>query len=195
LTAALIAYHFTRRQRAPLFFFAVIAQTALCFWASQILPGGLLFWSSVFLAGLLLTLAMIDAQIYRLPDILTLPLGLAGLAVAYSEPGFLFTDHLIGMIGGFIFLWSFAALFKALRGIDALGFGDVKLAAAAGAWLSWQALPGYILLASLLGILFFVVRALMHGRYDPAAPLPFGVPMAMSFWITWLHGPWMPFGY
>ena len=37
-----------------------------------------------------------------------------------------------------------------------MGYGDFKLLAALGTWLGWQTLPQLVLIACVLGLMFFV---------------------------------------
>ena len=60
-----------------------------------------------------------------------------------------------------------------------MGEGDFKLLAALGAWLGWLALPGVVLLASLLGVLGAVWMR-WRGALASGQPLPFGPCLAMA---------------
>jgi leader peptidase (prepilin peptidase)/N-methyltransferase len=71
-----------------------------------------------------------------------------------------------------------------------IGLGDAKLLAAAGAWLSWQALPGVVLIATILAVVFAVATSLW--RRTPlaaAARVPFGPYLSVAIWLVWLYGP------
>lgn len=162
-----------------------LAALGIAVWAIAVAPGwhG---WLGALLGWTLLALAAIDAREMILPDVLTLPLVAAGLAfaaVALDYP----LDHVLGAaVGGATFAaigWGWERAFAR----EALGFGDAKLFAAAGAWLGWQGLPSVLLIASLAGIAFALLRARFGGSLH--APLPFGPALAAGFWITWAHGP------
>jgi leader peptidase (prepilin peptidase)/N-methyltransferase len=136
----------------------------------------------------LLTLAILDAEHFWLPDALTLPLLAAGLASGLAVDPPLF-DRLLGAAGGFALLAGVALGYRALRGRPGLGGGDPKLFAAIGAWLGWQALPFVLLLAAVMGLIS-VAFSLLRGRPTTAqTKVPFGAPLAVAAWAVWLVGP------
>jgi leader peptidase (prepilin peptidase)/N-methyltransferase len=144
----------------------------------------------------LLVLAVTDLSALRLPDLLTLPLigvGLLAAAVGQSGGGGslhfapdALASHLIGAGAGYGALAGLALAFRRARGMDGLGLGDAKLAAAAGAWLGWRALPLTVLVACGLAFLAVGVRLARKGRRSLAEPLPFGAPFALAIWLGWL---------
>jgi prepilin signal peptidase PulO-like enzyme (type II secretory pathway) len=68
-----------------------------------------------------------------------------------------------------------------------MGWGDVKLGAAAGAWLGWQWVPAMIVLAASLTITALLLRRLLTGLPVSAA-IPFGPALAAATWLFWLIG-------
>ena len=137
----------------------------------------------------LLALALIDLRCFELPDLLTLPLVAAGLAVA-AGTGRLgwplqapdFVDSGIGALAGFLGLYAIGLAYRALRHREGLGLGDAKLAAAAGAWLGWQGLPMLLLLAA-LGTLAVAIAMRVPMRGDTALPL--GPSLAAAFFALY----------
>ena len=83
----------------------------------------------------LAAIAAIDLKTFRIPDVLSLPLIGAGLALALAIPGVYFTDHLIGALAALTLFAGIGELYFRARNVDGLGLGDAKLYAAAGAWL------------------------------------------------------------
>ncbi len=165
-----------------------LAALVLALWAAS-QTGGWLFWVSCLFGWALLLAAVIDLRAMILPDFITLPLIPLGLALAYGlEPGKL-ADHALGALAGFL---VFAALrwgYRALRGREGLGFGDVKLAAAMGAWVSWSGLPSAILLGTLAALLWVAVAARRGAGLSADRKVPFGAFLAFGLWVVWLHGP------
>ena len=137
----------------------------------------------------LLTIAVIDARHYVVPDRLSLPLVVAGLLVAIVEPRLDPVAHLIGAAAGFLFMQAVAWTYRRLRGRDGLGGGDAKLFAAAGAWVAWQGLPLVLLIASAGGLLAVLVLALSGRRLGLGDALPFAPFLALGTWLVWLHAP------
>jgi len=118
-----------------------LAATAIALWAVAEFSGWLL-WVSCALGWVLMALSIIDWRCSRLPDALTLPLLLLGLAVAAVNWPTELADHVFGAVVGYSGLAAIAWAYRRLRGFDGLGLGDAKLLAAGGAWLSWQAAHG-----------------------------------------------------
>jgi leader peptidase (prepilin peptidase) / N-methyltransferase len=107
--------------------------------------GGEGTWLDCIFGWWLLTLGWIDVRRWLLPDTLTLPLIIAGLAVSAILDREQLTDHALGVALGYLGLRTIALLYYALRHREGLGQGDAKLLAAAGAWVGASALPQIIL--------------------------------------------------
>ena len=144
---------------------------------------------SVLLWWCLLSLSIIDLTTFRLPDAVTLPLIVAGLALAAAGLTGAVWMHALGAAVGY---FSFAAIgwaYWRFRGIEALGLGDAKLLAAAGAWLGVMALPSVLLWACATGMTQAVFGAIFRGMETMQRPIPFGPGLALGIWLTWLYGP------
>ncbi|MFM0326266.1 prepilin peptidase [Caballeronia glebae] len=148
-------------------------------------------WPALAAFGLcatLLTAALIDYDTRYLPDVLTLPLLWAGLIVNFGEGGFAtLHDAVTGAIAGYLFLWCVYWLFKLVRGVEGMGYGDFKLLAAIGAWLGWSAIAQVILIAAVAGAAFGIV-ATWRKRMRFEEPLPFGPFLAAGGAITLFVG-------
>ncbi|MFG1320725.1 prepilin peptidase [Xanthobacter autotrophicus] len=145
------------------------------------------------LVPVLAAIAIIDGRHFIIPDSLNalgLLLGLAAAATA-PEP----VDGVISAIlGGAGLALMFLAIrlgYRALRGRDGLGLGDVKLAAVAGVWLSVTAMPVAVETAALAGLMAYGIRRLTTGRAVRVRDrLPFGLFFAPAIWIGWLFDRW-----
>jgi leader peptidase (prepilin peptidase) / N-methyltransferase len=132
----------------------------------------------IVLGYLLLGLVFTDAETKLLPDAMTLP-GLAlgilfSLVVPVNDlasrimPGMVslamrseiswrlwsLSDSLLGAAVGASFLYGAAAIYLRARGVEGMGFGDVKLMAMIGAFLGTKLTVLTIFTASLAGSLF-----------------------------------------
>lgn len=168
-----------------------LAAVLVALWAATQLSGWLL-WAGCGLGWSLLALSVTDQRAMILPDALTLPLIPAGLTVAWAIDPATLPDHVTGMAVGFATLLAIRGGYRKLRGREGLGLGDVKLMAAAGAWLSWQALPSVLLTATVCGLALVVIRTVANRPPDPQECIPFGPCICLAIWSVWLYGPVVP---
>ena len=169
-----------------------IAATVMAFWALVVTSGPVQI-ITVLLGWVLLALAMIDFRKFILLDVLTLPLIPLGFAtVYYLNPGEV-VNSLIGAAAGFVALFMIGALYKALRQREGLGFGDVKLFAAAGAWAGWAGLSGVLMWAVVFAFLFLGVRKTLGHALKSTTKIPFGAFLSLGIWLVWLYGPLLLF--
>jgi len=137
-----------------------------------------------------IALAFIDQETGYLPDDLTLPLVWTGLIVNLGGAFVPLRDAVIGAVAAYLFLWSINAAFKALRGMDGMGYGDFKLYAAVGAFLGWKVLPLVILLSSVVGLLFGTLQMFSARRgWDWKFKFHFGPYLALAGIIAMFWGP------
>lgn len=165
-----------------------LGAAAVAIWAATAVSGWIL-WASCVLGWGLVALAVIDVRDGILPDLLTLPMLLAGLGVAYAADAPSLPAHIYGVVAGFAGFGAIRWLYRYLRGREGLGLGDVKLLAAAGAWVAWQGLPSVVLIAAIIGL-----GSVLLGR-SPSRPislqqrLAFGPGLCLGIWLVWLYGP------
>ena len=116
----------------------------------------------LFLAALL-AIAWIDWQHLLIPDELSLgALGL-GLVLASTVLPVGPLGAAAGVVAGAGFVWGVAALYKAVRGIEGMGFGDVKLAGMIGAFLGPAPVLLTIFVAAFLGSLYGILLVFRGG--------------------------------
>jgi leader peptidase (prepilin peptidase)/N-methyltransferase len=134
---------------------------------------------------LLVALFWIDLDFQLLPDALTFPGVLIGIAAALVGPG---ARHaLLGVVVGSGLLWLVGELYFRVRKIEGMGGGDVKLAAMFGAVLGPAGTLLAILLASLIGAVcggILIARGQGTGR----TALPFGAFLCPAAMVACLWG-------
>jgi leader peptidase (prepilin peptidase)/N-methyltransferase len=157
--------------------------------AAVLLDGGQGAWLDCVVGWWLLALGWIDLRSWLLPDALTLPLIIAGLAAAFLFSPDQLIDRALGAALGYLSLIAIAALYRALRGREGLGGGDAKLLAASGAWLGAAALPQVVLLAALSALATAACLRPAGIRLGIHSALPFGPFLALATWVLWLLGP------
>jgi leader peptidase (prepilin peptidase)/N-methyltransferase len=165
-----------------------LAAVAVALWAMLADPEIGRAWADCGLGWTLLTLAWIDCADLLLPDILTLPLIPAGLALTWAWDPAALTDHCLAAALAYLSFQALAITYRGLRGRDGLGGGDAKLAAAAGAWCGLAAFPMVVLVSALLGLLAALALALTGRTVTSTTQIPFGPCIALAFWLVWIHG-------
>jgi leader peptidase (prepilin peptidase)/N-methyltransferase len=164
--------------------FAAIAVAAI---SGAICPDGATLCATCGLGWTLLALGWIDWRAFILPDALTLPLVLAGLAATFWLQPETLTAHAAAAALGYLLFRAIAWGYRRLRGRDGLGEGDAKLMAAAGAWVGLTALSSVLLGGALLTLAAGLISALWRGRGLRATTrLPFGPGLCAALWIVWL---------
>jgi leader peptidase (prepilin peptidase) / N-methyltransferase len=150
-------------------------------------PTGDFMVAAVLLATLVVVTA-IDLKHQLIPDVITLPGIVVGLAANLAIGHVSWLDSVIGIVmGGGLFL----VIILVSRG--GMGGGDMKLGAMLGAFLGWKALLFALFAAIVLGgvVAIAVLVSGLRGRKDP---IPFGPFLAAGgamalFWgeriINW----------
>ena len=146
--------------------------------------------SAVFLAALV-AITVIDLRHQIIPDAITLPGIVVGLATSLTMGRISWVDSLGGiLLGGGLFV----AIILVSRG--GMGGGDLKLGAMLGAFLGWQALLVALFVAVMLGGIC-AVTLLVWGQVARKDAIPFGPFLALGgvvalFWshpiIAWYLG-------
>ncbi|HYE15168.1 MAG TPA: prepilin peptidase [Pyrinomonadaceae bacterium] len=154
----------------------------------------------------LIALVFIDAEHMILPNAITYP----GLAVALVARllvpnlygvGFLCTGascppHWLLSLGGALagaavgggFLWGVGWLWKRLRGVEAMGLGDVKMMFMVGAYLGWPLTLLTIFIGVLGGSVAGVALMARRGDRDMQMLLPFGIFLGAGAVVSLLFG-------
>ncbi len=172
------------------------------------LPVGLIF------AATMISLVFIDSEHMILPDVITFPLLFFALIVRlifpiFVQPDFfpdmritplnlldpsfpnwlvsLFGALLGGLVGGGS-LWGVGELWKRLRGVEAMGFGDVKMMFGVGALLGWQLTFLTIFLGALTGSVIGIVVMMKDRENGLQAKIPFGIFLGIGALIALLFG-------
>lgn len=158
------------------------------------LASAVLFWQEsivyacacAVVCSALICIFFIDLEHMLIFNRFSVLIALCGVAALYTDTFTDPVDHVIGaVVGGGVFAALYYGSLRLLRR-EGIGFGDVKLAAAAGLLLGWQKLILAMLIASVAGSV--ILMALRHFRKDekgreyPFAPfIVVGVAVAMLF--------------
>jgi len=129
-------------------------------------------------AAAMIVLFVIDLQHQILPNAITLPGIVIGIAASVVlPPGWM--DALIGAVAGAGVLYAIAEAYYRWRGVEGLGMGDVKMLAMIGAFLGWKLMLVTLVLASFAGSILGLVL-IGAGRGSMKLALPFGTFLAVG---------------
>ncbi|MBN2038283.1 MAG: prepilin peptidase [Chitinispirillaceae bacterium] len=146
---------------------------------------------AVFQSALLLTLlpvTIIDIRHYIIPDQITLPFLALGLAVSVLPGDTTPLQSAAGILtgGGTLFLIGWLGKIVFRKG-EAMGGGDIKLLAAAGALWGPKIALLTIMFGSLFGT-FGAIAFIASGRLRQDHHIPFGPFLAIGIWTAVLAG-------
>jgi leader peptidase (prepilin peptidase) / N-methyltransferase len=168
---------------------------------------------SLIFVTAIVALIFIDAEHMILPNVITYPLLvftlLARLLFPLTISAEYFTDlnyapltfqenypvwlvSLIGaVLGGLVgggFLWLVGAVWKLLRGVDAMGLGDVKMMFAVGALLGWRLAFLSIFLGAFSGAIIGIFVVYRQKEKDLQTQIPFGIFLGIGSILSLLFG-------
>ena len=142
---------------------------------------------AILFVSLMVLLAAIDLEHFLLPDTITLPGLLLGLALRAWHPQTFFLDALVGALIGAGLLILLINFWFWLRSEEGMGLGDVNMLALIGAFLGWQGVLTTLFVAALTGALTGIVL-LVGGRVGLRSRLPFGVFLALGGIVSLFFG-------
>lgn len=120
----------------------------------------------------LLVLAFIDWDHQILPDVITLPMIVVGVASSLLRGAIVgWKESVVAAAFGYLAFYVIAEGYARLRGIEGLGMGDWKLAALLGSFLGFRSLLLVIFLASLSGLVYGLTQALRLRGATGEAPV------------------------
>jgi len=141
----------------------------------------------IILSSALIIIAFIDLNEQIVPDVISLPGVVIGFILSFFVPYIPFINSGLGVVvgGGIILIIGLggSVIFKK----EAMGGGDVKLAAMIGAFLGWRYIVISLFLGFFLGALagIFLIMAKIKSREDM---VPFGPFIVLGSFITLLWG-------
>ena len=150
-----------------------------------------IYW--LVIGGLVLG-TFVDFEHMIIPDRVTLGGIAAGLILSISVPALHGKETIlasliasvIGLVAGWGSLWLVAIIGKAIFKKDAMGFGDVKLLGAIGAFFGWESVLFVIMVSSFVGA-FVGIALIMAKQKDIQGRIPFGpyISLAALIWMFW----------
>lgn len=150
----------------------------------RVAPGWGDFLTGAFLCSAGLALLAIDADFQILPDAITLPGTVVGLALSFFSLRRTPVQAALGAALGAGGLWLLAYLYEKIAGQEGMGLGDVKMLGMIGALLGPIGVLATIFAASISGSVIGVGLMLARGS-DGKMRLPFGVFLALGAIASW----------
>jgi leader peptidase (prepilin peptidase) / N-methyltransferase len=166
----------------------------------------------VFVAAMV-ALIFIDAEHMILPNVITYPLLVGALVVRLIFP-IIFNENyfsdtlswpatylagkpawlvsvfsaLVGALVGGGSLWLVGEIWKRLRGVDAMGLGDVKMMLAVGALIGWRLAALSIFLGAFSGAVIGVIMISRQKDKTLQTQIPFGIFLGIGSVLSLLFG-------
>lgn len=94
----------------------------------------------------------------------------------------------VGALAGGGSLWLMGFMWEKLRGVEAMGFGDVKMMFMVGAFLGWRLTILTILLGALTGSVAGILVMYRRGNRNMQMMLPFGIFLGIGSIVSLLFG-------
>ena len=160
-----------------------------------IIDPALMAVEALAVTGLILG-SFIDLDHFYLPDRVTIGGMVLGVPLSFLVPEMQGQEDRLaalywslgGMAGAFFFLWGVGAIFSKLFRKEALGFGDVKLIGAIGAfWGPWAALFTVILSSVVGSVAGVALMARGRAKLGGFTAVPYGPFLAIGalVWMYW----------
>jgi leader peptidase (prepilin peptidase) / N-methyltransferase len=165
-------------------------------------------------AAALVALVFIDAEHMILPNVITYPgivfAAIARIVIPYLSSSPHFDDipslmngtldgypmWVVSLAGGFLgallgggSLWLMGWTWEKLRGIEAMGLGDVKMMFMVGAYLGWRLTIFTIFVGVLSGSVIGILLMMRQRERNMQMLLPFGVFLGLGSIAALLFGP------
>jgi leader peptidase (prepilin peptidase)/N-methyltransferase len=134
-----------------------------------------------------LALGLIDLEHQILPDVVTYPAIVFGLACSWLGGFTTFADSVAGAVAGALLPTLVIVIYRLWRGVEGMGWGDVKYLAAIGAVVGLRDCLWVLMIAAILGAVIGLTL-IATGRGSRRTALPFGTFLAFAV-ILWLFLP------
>lgn len=141
-----------------------------------------------FLSSSLIAIFLIDLDFQIIPDVITLPGMLLGLALSFLPGGLTWMQSIIGLLVGGGSLYLVAELGERLFKKEAMGGGDIKMAAMLGAFLGWQKVLLVFISSAVIGLVVSIILMAFSEKLRKNRVVPFGPFIALAAMTAILWG-------
>jgi leader peptidase (prepilin peptidase) / N-methyltransferase len=144
--------------------------------------------ASIVLGVFMIAGAEVDARVFLLPDVVTWgAVGSGIIAAAALDPHNAWRAIALATARAAGTAFALASLrwcYTRLRTREGLGFGDVKLAAAVGAWLPLGTIPLCFSLAAGAALVAVLIAHWRGQLIDKSTRVPFGAFLCPALWLV-----------
>ena len=141
-----------------------------------------------YLASALLAIFLIDLDFQIIPDAITLPGLVLGLAISFFPGGIGIVNSLIGLLVGGGSLYLMAIIGDWIFKKDSMGGGDIKMTAMLGTFLGWQQILFIFICSSVIGLVVSLVIMAFSKKLRESRVVPFGPFLAIAAAVAMLYG-------
>lgn len=136
----------------------------------------------------LVVVVFIDIDERIIPDRFSLGNWVVALVASFIWGSPEFVLSIAGALFGFGSFYLLAKGYEKWKGVEGLGFGDVKMMGWLGAWLGVWGVPHVILFASVGGLIVGLLTMIRtRGKGDGLmTALPFGPFLALAAYVVWI---------
>jgi len=140
------------------------------------------FYLYAAFVSMLIIAAFIDIDTLEIPNVVSIAISVIGLLALIFSPELLWYEHIIG-----IFIASVPLLVASLVSKGGMGFGDIKLCAAAGFLIGFKLTLLSLLIACIVGSVFGIIYAKLKNK-SLKTSICFGPFLAGAFCFSILFG-------
>ena len=138
--------------------------------------------------SMLLVVTFIDFEYYIIPDRITYPGMVLGMALSWVNPLVTPLDALIGLLAGGVALYLLAMLGDFVFKKESLGGGDIKLAAMLGAFLGWKNIIFIFFGAAVFGLIYAIIQMAVSRKQGAGRMIPFGPFLSLAALVALFFG-------
>ncbi len=171
--------------RYPLVEMANAAMYLFFLWRFGLTTEGIVFAA---LASVLMVIFLIDVDFQIIPDVITLPGIIAGMAVSFIPEGITPVQSLTGLLVGGGALYLIALIGDFIFKKESMGGGDIKMAAMLGAFLGWQKVLLVFMSSAVIGLIVSLILMMFSKALRKERLIPFGPFLSIAAVIAVVYG-------
>ncbi|MFH2036758.1 MAG: prepilin peptidase [Candidatus Zixiibacteriota bacterium] len=146
------------------------------------------FFVYAFISSMLIVIFFIDLEFQIIPDLITLPGMVIGLAVSFLPDGIGIVSSSVGLLIGGGVLYLIAIFGDLIFKKESMGGGDIKMAAMLGAFLGWQKVVLIFFGGAAIGLIVSIIAMIVSSKIRSTRVIPFGPFLAVAAFLSMIYG-------